>query len=954
MEEDWSVANSAELDSVRLPPAVRQEGGTFSFQIAHLHRTRVPGTRRHQEEVVKPGRSPAHERRILRITQSAGAKERWGLSSSRGSTTSQSAHAATSLQIRDVSRLAADYRAQRLDDLCGSGKWVLSHRNSPILSTVSNHRDQWRSHFFQSSSLRPFNRAKGVHKVHEACRRPLAKTWRENASISGRQPIPGGRSINSGQNTGIDRTVVPRTGSGPQAQQRGLDSNPKYQAFGHRNRYCSRPFLGPAGETQLDHGCCKVNSQLRVVTSKMGARTQVGKSGGLRNFSFSGVTSGANSHKVSVRRHSHQSFMEQRRKTLQPSVKRSAIFGRVTKRTVRQGNLATKTFGGDSHRCIRHRLGSSAERLGPSTGVLLGTQAELAHHGEGVVSSFLRFTAVQGRTATKRPCSNNYRQHVSESSTQQVHFGKPAPDGNISKDIGVLSGARSCARGRVHTLSGEQDTRFSFTNKSCRRVVGSKRCIPVRGAGVRKKNHRPVCRLRQQAVRKILQPYSASLVTRGRIRPRLEQREKLDLSPICDDQSSRQATHGAGRRGLHHSTVLDSSPVVSNAQQHGRLFAGIAGYGKSRGSEHGNSGRGVQKQTLETGSVSRAQTGMDQGALLTEAEDMIANSIRPTTKENYHKIHQRYSMHCTDQHVSPHPVSWQSVASFAMSLKRQGLKPRTIKSYISAVLRVDKQHGHDIPSALIKRLSMLYSGIENDAVQQTGAQQLAPAMSADVIMVICQKIYSLRTAELRSMEALIVFGFLFALRASTLVVIKRQHIKTHGNKLEFEEVFRKSKRPQASRLLAIDITQCTPARVLYQYFSSFGTSTSDAFAFEYLNSVSQSSTCATKVSIAIDTVLQELSIPASQPMTSHCLRRGAAVSMHALGVSLPRILAWGAWSSEQSLKPYLKDRAWTQASTSDAVCFNHLMGGNMSHCVDGSSALHSLHGCTPQQRKNRI
>jgi hypothetical protein len=76
---------------------------------------------------------------------------------------------------------------------------------------------------------------------------------------------------------------------------------------------------------------------------------------------------------------------------------------------------------------------------------------------------------------------------------------------------------------------------------------------------------------------------------------------------------------------------------------------------------------------------------------------------------------------------------------------------------------------------------------------------------------------------------------------------------------------------------------------------------------------------------AIRTTFSKLKLSSTTKCESHMLRRGAAVSMHAVHVSLPRILSWGAWKTEFSFRPYIKDRAWIQATEEDFICFDHML-----------------------------
>eukprot|EP00042_Codosiga_hollandica_P033828 m.231247 g.231247 ORF g.231247 m.231247 type:complete len:99 (+) comp54274_c0_seq6:298-594(+) len=57
------------------------------------------------------------------------------------------------------------------------------------------------------------------------------------------------------------------------------------------------------------------------------------------------------------------------------------------------------------------------------------------------------------------------------------------------------------------------------------------------------------------------------------------------------------------------------------------------------------------------------------------------------------------------------------------------------------------------------------------------------------------------------------------------------------------------------------------------------------------------------VNSALNRVRELLNLPVVQSQQSHSLRRGAATAMGAIDVAPARVLSWGGWANEQSLKP---------------------------------------------------
>ena len=200
-----------------------------------------------------------------------------------------------------------------------------------------------------------------------------------------------------------------------------------------------------------------------------------------------------------------------------------------------------------------------------------------------------------------------------------------------------------------------------------------------------------------------------------------------------------------------------------------------------------------------------------------------------------------------------------------------------------------------------------------------------------------------------------MLGFLFALRAQTVVSIRLCDVVLRQDHLELREYIRKSRRPQQARTLSINITHCDPAKRLYQYFKGVqarvGTVEQTQPAFAFVSSLPTTMAPAGCINHAIQEVFSKLNLSSSDDMrmTSHSLRRGAAVSMHTLDVPLSRILNWGAWASMISFKPYIQGRVWTQASKEDHICFDHLTRSSLS----SPHQPYTLHRCNIRIRKNQ-
>ena len=174
--------------------------------------------------------------------------------------------------------------------------------------------------------------------------------------------------------------------------------------------------------------------------------------------------------------------------------------------------------------------------------------------------------------------------------------------------------------------------------------------------------------------------------------------------------------------------------------------------------------------------------------------------------------------------------------------------------------------------------------------------------------------------------ASVVFCFLFALRADTLVNVLMEDVSSDQLFFLFTERKRKNMCVLSTRLCRVPFT-CRPAAVLWSFVQwrlKMGSlPSSSLFSFQ---NVGQSSS-ASLVSSAIGASLALVPglVPLCRSYPSHAIRRGAAISMLSVSVPLHRIMQWGAWSSESSVTPYLKGHAFVSPSVSDTFFFGWMV-----------------------------
>ena len=482
-----------------------------------------------------------------------------------------------------------------------------------------------------------------------------------------------------------------------------------------------------------------------------------------------------------------------------------------------------------------------------------------------------------------------------------------------------MCAVRPDTAGGVHSNAVECHRRPLLPLGSKFRMVPAQESVHRGRAHVRDTNHRPVLITPVGSVPSLLQLGPGPAFARRRLRPGLARREELDLpTNFLARTRHRPASHRGCRSGGG-SAILASSDLVPNPEGNIRLFACVDGTGDAgHHLAHADQARRAPKQAMEDPLRPRTGVAPSVTSLLAEADVLVQHALRPTTRKNYERVQAIYEQHCASYLCTPYPVSWQSISSFVVCLSHDNLKVSTIRSYSSAVVTRNQFLGYKMSDQLQQRVDQLFRGLENQAVEISGPAKVQPAMNSSVIVMISDFLdrqgFSATSVEITSQCAAVVFGYLFALRASTLTAIRLGDVRLRHNVLELNEIKRKSKSAQTVRTVCIPTDLCKPARVLGKYIQWAQSRNKDtsgsAFGFDM---------DAPPHKLVGDAI--QVAAAQSEGMTSHSLRRGAAVSMFAVGVPIQRMLSWGAWASEDSVKPYIKDRAWNLATKDDRTCF---------------------------------
>jgi len=257
------------------------------------------------------------------------------------------------------------------------------------------------------------------------------------------------------------------------------------------------------------------------------------------------------------------------------------------------------------------------------------------------------------------------------------------------------------------------------------------------------------------------------------------------------------------------------------------------------------------------------------------------------------------------------------------------LAPTTVRSYMSAVLFRNQVLGHVIDPVLSQRISLLTRGYFNIDVLRRGPRKPRQYLPSHAILLMAQELVrqcSFTVLAQQSQLAAVVFAFLFASRADTVTHVLVRDLTAHNDELTFFETHRKSLSLQSTRQCAVPLARCFLARALVVYKDWFLCQFPHSDDSSLFKCSFSSSSSADQLSSMISSACS--SSPALSEFasfSSHACRRGAAITMFSIGVPMQKILAWGAWKSEASVRPYLRDFSFVSSSPSSLACFSWML-----------------------------
>jgi hypothetical protein len=318
--------------------------------------------------------------------------------------------------------------------------------------------------------------------------------------------------------------------------------------------------------------------------------------------------------------------------------------------------------------------------------------------------------------------------------------------------------------------------------------------------------------------------------------------------------------------------------------------------------------------------------------------ELIDGAERPTTKSAYSRIVAEYSSFAMQDApgANPFPVSEERICRYATVLAQRNLKMSSLRQYLSAIANNNKKLGHGDFSSFL-RLQALVKGVGQRQVSQDGgALAPKPVFLSSWALVLAQWLQDQEVNDNSRMIASVLAGYLFASRAATIAEIRVGDMPTEDGRLFLRERARKSKQLQSMRQLFIPIDRCAPAGALSRFLIKLRAS--GVSAQEQLVGWENPSAPAVCVKKALQQALLVLRagqvVPSQEESlvfkASHCLRRGAAVAMMAIGVHQERRLSWGGWSTDEAGRTYVRERAFAEGSAADGQCFGWMLPSHPS------------------------
>ena len=113
--------------------------------------------------------------------------------------------------------------------------------------------------------------------------------------------------------------------------------------------------------------------------------------------------------------------------------------------------------------------------------------------------------------------------------------------------------------------------------------------------------------------------------------------------------------------------------------------------------------------------------------------------LAPSTQRTYDSAKRRFLAFCEQAHCSPLPVNEQLLGRYISHLASQGLSPKSIKSYLSAVRHLQiAWHLHDPKISEMPRLEQVIKGIKKEYAKHCPGQGVRLPITPEILLKMNQ------------------------------------------------------------------------------------------------------------------------------------------------------------------------------------------------------------------------
>lgn len=263
----------------------------------------------------------------------------------------------------------------------------------------------------------------------------------------------------------------------------------------------------------------------------------------------------------------------------------------------------------------------------------------------------------------------------------------------------------------------------------------------------------------------------------------------------------------------------------------------------------------------------------------------------------------------------------------------KGNAPSTIAQNLSAIYESAVRLGEAVEPTVKLWAGLCVKGAYNLRAQQVGPPPLRGLTPPEVVLGIARSLVDSISSRnsvddpLIRAQGLVVITFLFCLRADSVCAVQREHVVVSPADVTLMVTKFKGRTAQYTKELVVPLSAvlAQAVRTYVQWWDSLGAPpTSSLFGFmPSRGEPSKFLTASLRLALPTSGCLGALRAQAS--LTSHSLRRGAAVCLYALRVPEHVIMEWAGWKSLNSMSPYIRGRVFLTPTEFDFRSFGWLL-----------------------------